>query len=64
MTAHAHHTRITRRGRAALIVVNALLLALTVASLLWAASEGEQLRCHRLIAAHNPAASTYCEGMR
>jgi len=42
----------------------ALLLAATAAALVWAASEGEALRCHRLTAAHNPAASTYCEGER
>jgi len=41
-----------------------LLLAATAAALVWAASEGEHLRCHRLAAAHNPAAHIYCEGQR
>jgi len=62
MTAPAHRSRLTRRGERARTA--ALLLAATFAALVWAASEGETLRCQRLLAAHNPAASTYCEGER
>ncbi len=54
----------TRRGERTRTFAVVLLLAATCAALVWAASEGETLRCHRLIAAHNPAASTYCEGQR
>ncbi len=64
MTAHAHHTRLTRRGNRVLDFAQILFLAATVAALVWAASEGEHLRCQRLTAAHKPAASTYCEGQR
>ncbi len=64
MTAHAYRTHLTRRGEWARTFAAALVLAATFAALVWAASEGEALRCHRLIAAHNPAASTYCEGRR
>jgi len=55
---------VTRRGEWARTVAAVLLLAATCAALVWAASEGEALRCHRLTAAHHPAASTYCEGQR
>jgi len=54
----------TRRGERARTVAAALLLAATFAALVWAASEGEALRCQRLLAVHDPAASTYCEGQR
>jgi len=64
MTAHAHHIRLTRRGEWARTAATVLLLAATVAALVWAAGEGETLRCHRLVASHNPAVSTYCEGQR
>ena len=64
MTAHAHHIHLTRRGEWARTLAAALLLAATFAALVWAAGEGEALRCQRLLAAHNPAASTYCEGER
>jgi hypothetical protein len=52
---------VTARARG---VVAVLLLAATFAALVWAAGEGDHLRCQRLTAAHNPAASTYCEGER
>ena len=54
----------TRRRERARTFAVALLLAATAVALVWAASEGETLRCQRLLAAHNPAASTYCEGER
>jgi ferric-dicitrate binding protein FerR (iron transport regulator) len=62
MTAPAHRSRLTRRGERARTVVAALLLAAIFAALVWAASEGEALRCQRLTAAHNPAVGTYCPG--
>jgi len=57
-------TALARRGDRARTAAAVLLLAATFAALVWAAGEGEALRCHRLIAAHNPAASTYCKGQR
>jgi len=57
-------TALTRRGERGRTVAAALILAATFAALVWAASEGEHLRCHRLTAARNPAANTYCEGPR